>query len=137
MLKIRQADKNDAEKIINILKELDLYYPALTPDNFWLAEQGKEIVGTVQLKEYKNFLFLGSLATVKQQRKKGVATILLNEVIKSAQKNIYLYTIIPEFFKRFGFETISPLDNLPPKDKYECEYCRPEKCVTMVKKHAP
>jgi len=40
----------------------------------------------------------------------------------------------PDFFEKFGFIKTAPIANLPSKNTYECEYCQPNKCVTMVKK---
>jgi len=67
----------------------------------------------------------------------------MNSVITEAKKPIYLYTIIPDFFIRFGFKSLTtqPPNNptthqpisLPPKSPYGCDQCLPGQCVTMVK----
>lgn len=132
MLNIRPATEKDYDQILKILKELDLFYPALVLKGFWVAEEDKKIISTVQLEEHPDFVYLGSLAVIPECRKKKIATALLNESLKDIRKNIYLYTIIPEFFKKFGFQvTSSPPTTLPSKIRYECEYCHPEKCVCM------
>lgn len=133
MLSVRPAVKKDWNAIKKILRNLDLFYPALSMEGFWVAEKDHKIIGAVQLTDYKDFIFLGSLAVVKEEQAKGVAGALLYEVLKSQPKNIYLYTIIPEFFKKFGFKAVSPLPDLPSKDRYECEFCHSEKCVCMMR----
>ncbi len=133
MLSIRPATKKDRDTIKKILEDADLFYSALTMEAFWVAEMGNKIVGTVQLKDYEDFFFLGSLVVVAEEQGKGVASALLKEVLRSHQKNIYLYTIVPEFFEKFGFKITSPLPDLPSKDHYECEDCHSKKCVCMVK----
>ena len=133
MLTIRPAGKKDQKAIVKILKELDLFYPALAREGFWVVEQGGRVVATVQLEEHEDFIFLGCLAVVKEEQKKGLARALLEKALGSCRKNIYLYTIIPEFFQKFGFRTTSPIAGLPSKDRYECEYCHPEKCVCMMR----
>lgn len=133
MLSIRPATNKDRDAIKKILEDVDLFYSALTMEAFWVAEMNNKIVGTVQLKEYEDFFFLGSLAVVKEKQGKGIARALLKEVLRTHQKNIYLYTIVPEFFEKFGFKITSPPPNLPSKDRYECESCHSEKCVSMVK----
>lgn len=137
MLKIKQANKKDNEQILEILKKLDLYYSDLSLNNFWVAEKDKKIIGCVQLREYDDFLFLGSLGVSEQDQKHGIARALMDEILSKAPKNIYLYTIIPEFFKKFGFKTTKELPaNLPSRNQYECEACHSDRCVTMVKAHA-
>jgi N-acetylglutamate synthase-like GNAT family acetyltransferase len=133
MLSIRPARRPDLKAIKKILEDLDLFYPSLPMQDFWVAEKEQEIVGTLQLKKYKNFLFLRALGVTKNNRDQGIATALIKETLKSADKNTYLYTIIPDFFKRFDFKIITPPADLPSKNQYECEYCHPEKCVCMVK----
>ncbi len=133
MLNIRPARKPDLEAIQKILEDLDLFYPTLSMQGFLVAEKESRIIGTLQLAEYEDFFFLGSLAVVKEEQKKGVARTLLKAVLRSHNKNVYLYTIIPEFFEKFGFEITSPIPGLPSKNRYECEYCHTEKCVCMVK----
>lgn len=131
---IRKADKKDQKEILEILKSLDLYYPSLEMKDFWVAESDKEILGVVQLEEHQDFIYLGSLAITQKYQGQGIAKKLLNETLSKLTKNIYLYTIIPEYFEKFGFKIAGwvPPD-LPSKERYECEFCHSEKCVCMVK----
>jgi N-acetylglutamate synthase-like GNAT family acetyltransferase len=134
MQKIRRAQERDAEEILKILKELDLFYPSQSLERFWVAEDKSGIAGIVRLEEFDDYFFLSSLGVKKDKRKKGIAAALLKSILKSANKNIYLYTIVPEFFKKFGFEIADPPPSLPLKDIYGCEFCVPEKCRCMVLK---
>jgi N-acetylglutamate synthase-like GNAT family acetyltransferase len=133
MLKIRKAAKKDNPQILKLLKEVDLYYQGLELKNFWVAEKDEKIIGTVQLTDHKKFVFLGSLSVSQDEQGKGVGSCLLNIAIKDTLKPIYLYTVIPDFFKKHGFTTTDPIPHLPSKDRYQCEYCFADKCVTMVK----
>lgn len=126
--------KGDEKPILKILKGLDLFYPALSLKDFQVAEKDGKVVACVQLEEHDNFKFLGSLAVAKELQGQGIGNALMRESLKAQKKNTYLYTIIPGFFKKFGFnvpDTHPP--NLPSKDQYGCGYCHPEKCVCMVK----
>ncbi len=133
MLKIRPAGKNDRKAIIRLLKKLDLFYPTLSAEGFWVAEKDGKVIATVQLAEHEDFIFLGSLAVVEEEQKKGVARTLVEKALGSCRRNIYLYTIIPEFFEKFGFQITASIPGLPSKDRYECEACHSEKCVCMVR----
>jgi len=132
VLTIRLATEKDDEQILKILKELDLFFPTLELKGFWVAAEDQQIIGVVQLEEHPDFVYLGSLAVIPEQRKKNVATTMLKQSLKNISKDIYLYTIIPKFFEKFGFQaTSSPPTTLPSKLRYECEYCHPDKCVCM------
>ena len=135
MINLRKANQNDCEKILKILKEVDLYYASLSLENFYVAEKNHQIIGTVQLTAYENYLFLACLAVTAREQKNGTGKIILDNILLKAPKDIYLYTIIPEFFKKFGFKIMAePPFNLPSKDHYDCEDCHTDKCVTMVRK---
>lgn len=133
MLNIRQATDKDNPQILKLLKELDLYYEGLKLKDFWVAEKEEKIIGTAQLEEISDFIFLGSLGVDPKEQHKGTASHLLSIATKDTMKPIYLYTIIPEFFKRHGFEISPPVPGLPSKARYECESCHSERCVTMAK----
>ena len=53
--------------------------------------------------------------------------------LKNIQKKVYLYTILPAFFKKYGFKETLPLPSLPSRENLGCPECLPEKCVCMVK----
>ena len=136
MQTIRPAVKKDHPPILKILRKLDLYYSGLSLNNFWVIEKQGQVIGCVQLEPHENFQFLGSLAVEKGREGRGVGKKIMQEVLKDQSKDIYLYTIIPDFFKNFGFEiTKTTPPDLPSKDRYECEYCHTEKCVCMVRKN--
>ena len=136
---IRPAQNEDYPRVKKLLEELDLYYADLTFKDFWVAESKGQIVGTVQLEEFKDFLFLGSLGVAADRQKHGIAEALLDQILQNHKNDVYLYSIIPEFFKKFGFELTTPNselitpNSLPTKEHYECEYCHPDQCVTMVR----
>ncbi|MDD5382896.1 MAG: GNAT family N-acetyltransferase [Candidatus Margulisbacteria bacterium] len=133
MIKIRPARQQDRTAIKRLLIDLDLYYSALIMEDFWVAEKDGKIVGAVQFKEYDKFFFLGSLAVLPGARDRGIASSLVKKLIAKVNKPVYLYTIIPDFFKRFGFKETAATAELPSKDQYECEACHSEKCVCMVR----
>jgi N-acetylglutamate synthase-like GNAT family acetyltransferase len=133
MLKIRPAGKEDSEGVLKVLKDLDLIYPSLTLDNFWVAEKDGVIAGTVRLEDHKDHCFLSCFGVIEKERRQGTAQALLEQSFKNIRKNIYLYTIIPDYFKKFGFKEAVPPPTLPSQAKFGCEDCSPEKCVCMVK----
>jgi N-acetylglutamate synthase-like GNAT family acetyltransferase len=132
-MKICAAQKKDNDRILKILDEANLRYPFEKLSNFWVAEKDDRILGVVRLEDHPGFFFLTSLGVDPGQRNKGVAATLLKEVLNAADKPVYLYTIIPDFFKKFGFKIEPNPPQLPPKEIYGCDECFPGKCVVMKK----
>ena len=131
---IRPATSEDAPAIIKILKELDLYYQALIYKDFWVAEAAGEIIGTAQLEPHDDFVYLSSVGIKSNQQKHGAGRSFVEKLLLIIKQPVYLYTIIPDFFQKVGFKIDqNPPANLPSKERYECEECFPDKCVTMVK----
>jgi len=131
---VRPAKAEDYPEIIKLISEIDEAYPGFAPDSFWVAEEVGTIVGTVRLIYYPNFVFLESLAVKKDHQGLGIAKKLLADSLKTIKKDIYLYTIIPDFFQKIGFTPISPPpDFLPGKARYECQFCKPSNCTAMVR----
>ena len=134
MLNVRLAQQKDQSAIIKLLKELNLYYTGLKFNDFWLAEENHQIVACLQLEQHENFLFLGSMGVKQNRQKQGIGKALIAASTKQANKDIYLYTIIPNYFSQYGFSVTNSFPNtLPSKDRYECEYCHTDKCVVMVR----
>lgn len=131
---IRPATQQDWPAIKAILEAVDEYYATLSNEYFWAAEQDQQIIGVAQLKENNDYFFLSSLAVLPTAQGKRVASQLMEHFINKANKPIYLYTIIPDFFKRFGFKETNFTSNLPSRDNYECVDCHPDRCLCLVKK---
>lgn len=133
MLLIRRAKKSDNHALHKILDEADLHYSNQKLDDFRVAEMDGTIVGLVRLEEHEDFFFLTSLGVAGDQRNKGIASAILKNIFAEAHKPIYLYTIIPDFFKKFGFTVTDSHPRLPPKEVFGCDQCRPGSCFVMVK----
>ena len=52
----------------------------------------------------RGFLFLSSLAVRPEARDDRIASQMIEQLAAQAGKPIYLYTIIPEFFRKLGFQ---------------------------------
>ncbi len=130
---IRRANQKDTPQIKDILRDLDLYHPSRIPDDFWVADENGKIVGVSCLTDYDDFLFLSSVGVIETHRHKGIAKSILEEIFSGTKKDIYLYTIIPDFFKQFGFQIVDAPKKIPSRECLGCESCRLDNCVCMLK----
>jgi len=134
MLRIRKAKEEDNKEIYKLLEEVDEHTSAMAFDNFLVAEENGKILGAVKFEEFKDFFFLSSLSVNPKHQKKGIAREIMEYLLKGAEKDIYIYTVLPEFFAKFGFKEVSAPGKLPSKSPMECERCYPEKCRAMLRK---
>ncbi|MDI6731056.1 MAG: GNAT family N-acetyltransferase [Candidatus Margulisbacteria bacterium] len=134
MLIIRRSTQKDAPAILDVLTATDLLYPNYKRDSFWTAERDDKIVGVVRVEEHADFALIESLGVLPQYQKQGIASQLLKESTNAMAKDLYLYTLIPEYFTNLGFQPIDPPAFIPSRNRYDCKGCRPEQCVCMVRK---
>jgi len=133
MIRIRRAEEKDRNDIAGILREADEDTAEMSFNNFLVAEIGETLAGCVKLDDYSGFMFLSSLAVRPAHQGRGIAKKLMQSVLKETGKDIYIYTVIPDFFSKFGFVIAPPRDDLPEKNSMECSRCYPERCVCMVR----
>jgi len=133
-MRIRKAKKPDFSNVIRLAQKYDLDYTSLEADDFWVAEEGKTILGIVGLKKHKDCLELCSLGVDGIYRNRGIAKRLVLALLKKAKENVYLATIIPGFFEKFGFEKASSIPVSMIKRSDWCKGCNKELCTIMMRK---
>lgn len=132
-MKIRKARASDLPGIRRLAESLGLDYPGLENDRFWVADDGREIAGIVALKRHADCNELVALGVDPLDRKRGLGRKLVQALLDAAPSEVYLATIIPEFFGRFGFVRAPAVPAGMAKDPSWCEGCRKDRCVIMVK----
>lgn len=134
MIKIRLARSEEQSLIAELEKKLDLEVPDLKSSETWLVEEKGELVGLAKMADLGPAYFLSSVGILPEKRGLGLARQLLQTVLEDRDKDIYLYTIIPEFFFRFDFEVTTPPVFLPSRMIFSCHRCEPERCLCLVKR---
>lgn len=129
MIKIRDAKEEDMIFVKEKIKEFKLDPENLQSNQFIVVEDDKKIVGFGRLKPYKDAVEVGSLGVIPEYRKKGVAKLIMSELIKKGPKKLYATTDIPEFPAKFGFKII---DNPPESIKHKCEICKIRKGIVAM-----
>ena len=81
-VKIRVADSEDKEKILELLSEI---FPEsaefYNEDTYFLAERGKEAVGFGHLKEKKERAYLQGIGVKEDERGRGTGTKLIEYML--------------------------------------------------------
>lgn len=135
-MELRKALGSDMPIIDKIALRYDLDSNDTKADQFIVAIEDKDIIGFGRLLPHAGCIELGTIGVVDGYRKKGVAKRIIGELLKTAKemghKKIYLTTLIPSYFEKFGFRK---LNEAPPdcmiRKKEWCEGCTKVGCTVM------
>lgn len=115
LLYIRAATAADQESIRAIVHEAGISPLSLNWPNYLLAQDGAEIVGTGQIKPYRDGAReLASIAVVPGRQGAGIASAVIRELLRRESGVIWLMCMDPlkPFYQRFGFQVV-PGEQLP------------------------
>lgn len=129
---VRRAVASDQPGIQAIVSEQDLDYPSMKFTSFWVTLIGADIASILRLEEFETFYFISAVGSASARQGQGCAGRLLQTVLAGCQRPVYLYTVIPAFFARFGFQTVTAPSWIPPRTLFDCPRCQPELCACMV-----
>jgi N-acetylglutamate synthase-like GNAT family acetyltransferase len=132
---VRKAETTDAAAIRDLAERLDLDYPGLERDPFWVAEENGAVFGIVGLKRHPDSDELVSLGVDPGRRSSGLGRRLVEALAAEVPGDLYLATIIPVFFAACGFLAIpAGPAGMMKKDPSWCQGCPRERCTIMVRK---
>jgi len=133
-VQIRKALKIDFGRIRRLAARFDLDYADMESDDFWVTAQGPKIIGICGLTKHSDCLELRSLAVADRFRKKGLGRELVAALFEQAGQDIFLTTVVPDYFSKLGFEpaTAVPASMVKPEDW--CVGCHRDLCRVMVKR---
>ena len=111
--------------------------------DFIVVEKGGEIVGCGALHLYGMHLAeIRSITVTKNAKGRGAGRVLIDALLKEAQKQsvtcVCLFTRIPDFFGKMGFQSVEK-EALPDKMFKDCVRCSAAQCVRRdrdVSRHA-
>ena len=131
MLEVRKAQKKDFKAVKTLAETFNLDSEDMRIEEFKVAAEGDVILGVGRLKPAGKVLELCSLGVVQHKQKEGIGKLLVKSLLRSAKKDVYLATIIPGYFKQFGFKALDFTPEFMKKKEDWCEGCHPERCTIM------
>jgi len=118
---IRPGTREDLPLIKRTIRRFDLDPERLQPEQFIVAMEGKSRAGFARIKPYRGCFELGSVAVLEKFRERGVASRLVKCLMsKFPTRKVWLTTMSPDYFKRFGFAVATPPAELARKLKTIC-----------------
>lgn len=131
--KLSSCSDDDFTSVVKLIAEMQLDNNDLNASQFIVAKSGKELIGFGRLRTYDTCQELCSLGVVQDYRYKGVGTQISQALKEKSSKPLYAVTIIPDYFKRLGFEQVR---QFPKEIVAKVNYCTgslpvPEAYVAM------
>ena len=118
---IRPATRADLPLIRKTIRRFTLDPERLEPEQFIVAMEGRSRAGFARIKPYRGCFELGSVAVLEKFRKRGVGARLVRCLMsKFPTRKVWITTMSPDYFKRFGFEPAPPPAELAHKLKTIC-----------------
>jgi len=116
---VRQALKSDLEKIKPYIEEYGLDDEDLDNRQLYIAEINCELAGFGRFKCYGKVYELATIGVLENYRGNGIGRKIVEKLMSAApSKEIWITTIIPEYFEQFGFIED---DNIPDEILLKCE----------------
>ena len=133
-MRIRKAGKADFPQVRALATSYNLDYDHMESDDYWVAAEGRRIVGICGLKKHPDCWELCSLAVEPLFRGKNLGRELVGALLKATEDEIFLTTVIPGYFEKLGFEAAVPIPPSMVKPDEWCVGCRRDLCRALVKR---
>ncbi len=132
MIILRDATEKDMPLIDEIALKFDLDSNDTDFKQFIVADDNGKIAGFGRLIRRENALELGTIGVLESYRNRGIGKMVINELIKRADDDLYLTTLIPKYFEQFGFKKMdTPAPSSMIRKKEWCEGCKQVGCTVM------
>jgi amino-acid N-acetyltransferase len=131
--KARISDAKTIQMLVNHYASTNIMLPRSLNEiydnirDFFVSDEGGKVVGCAALHiSWEDLAEVKSLAVEESSLRKGLGKALVEKCMKEAKdlgiNRVFALTLIPEFFKKLGFKTISK-KKLPQKVWGECINC--------------
>lgn len=100
----KKPDSREFEEVKKMVQEFWLDNDAMQPEQFRILTDGNQLVAFGRLRENEDATELCTMGVARQFQKKGFGEKMVNTLLGEAKRDVYLVTVIPDFFKKLGFE---------------------------------
>ena len=115
------ASEKELPVIEPIAKSFDLDWEDVSWKQFIVAKRAGSIIGFGRLRDYSECTEAATIGVVHSERKKGVGTSIVNELIRIGPKEIFVTCVIPDFFSRLGFQQVKQYPSVLQK---KVDFCK-------------
>jgi N-acetylglutamate synthase-like GNAT family acetyltransferase len=133
-VRIRKARNADFPQILKLAQSNDLDYSGMEADDYWVAEEDGLVRGICGKRTHPDCLELCSLGVDEAYRGRGLGRRLVLALLRETTDDICLATVIPGFFRRFGFVGARRIPVSMIKKSEWCASCSRQGCTVMIRK---
>jgi putative endonuclease len=102
---IRPATPADLALIRRTLVAFDLDLDRVSHEQFFVAHRGRTAMGFARIKPGRGLFELGGVAVFPRYRRRGVGESIVRRLVERfPSRKVWILTLIPRWFARFGFK---------------------------------
>ena len=120
-IRIHSALRSDMLVIEQLAKKLDLDIEDISWDQFITAKKNDKIIGFGRLRKYPGCAEIATVGVIEEERKSGVATLIIKELMRSGPSEIFVTCVIPDFFNKLGFQMVKQYPSVLQK---KVDFCK-------------
>ena len=111
----------DALIIEQLAKKFDLDCEDLKWNQFIVAKKNDNIIGFGRLRKYPECAEVATVGVIAEERKNGIGSLMVKELIRTASSEVFVTCVIPDFFKKLGFQIVK---QYPPVLQKKVDFCK-------------
>jgi N-acetylglutamate synthase-like GNAT family acetyltransferase len=117
---IHQPTESEFEQVKKYARQFDLDDENMEMSQFKVLLANNKLAAFGRMKVHKDGIELCTVGVVEEFRGKKLGQALVRDFIKSTKQDIYLVTVIPDFFNKMGFKEVK---EYPASIKEKSEMC--------------
>jgi N-acetylglutamate synthase-like GNAT family acetyltransferase len=120
-IKVMPALESEMVFIGQFAKKLDLDCEDLNRNQFIVAKKDEKIIGFGRLRKYPECVEIATVGVIDEEQKNGVGSVIVRELIQSGPSEIFVTCVIPDFFKKLGFQLVK---QYPSALQKKVDFCK-------------
>lgn len=117
---VEDALEAEFDDIVRKAQSLDLDCTGLAYGQFRVVRDRGEVIGFGRVKQHEGFNELATVGVIPEQQGRGIGSSIIHSLLEKAGGEVYVVTVIPGFFSRFGFGAVK---DFPAVFLSKCEFC--------------
>ena len=118
---VSPASEKEMPVIIHLAKKFDLDCEDLSWKQFVAAKNNETLIGFGRLREYPECAEVATVGVIREERKCGVGSLLVKELIRLGPSDIFVVCVIPDFFHKLGFKIVKQYPSVLQK---KVDFCK-------------
>jgi len=102
----KEPNEQEFEQVKELVKEFWLDDSAMQPQQFSVLYDNENVIAFGRLREHVDATELCTMGVAKDFQKKGYGEKMVQHLQSIANRDVYLVTVIPDFFAKIDFNTV-------------------------------